>query len=133
MGDKGKVALLTGVPGAFNLEERIRGFKDGVKDYPGIQIVKTVACNDDINQGVQVVEETMQANPDLNGWFFVGLWPLFAEARFHEALGRGRQGREAEDDRLRHPARGARIREGRLPRPGWSARSTGAGAMTPSR
>ena len=79
MGTKGKVALLTGVPGAFNLEERIRGFKDGVKKYPGIQIVKTVACNDDINQGVQVVEETMQANPDLNGWFFVGLWPLFAK------------------------------------------------------
>jgi ribose transport system substrate-binding protein len=79
MGETGKVALLTGVPGAFNLEERIRGFKDGVKDYPGIEIVTTVACNDDINQGVQVVEETMQAHPDLNGWFFVGLWPLFAE------------------------------------------------------
>ena len=78
MGKSGKVALLTGVPGAFNLEERIRGFKDGVKAYPGVQIVKTVACNDDINQGVQVVEETMQANPDLKGWFFVGLWPLFA-------------------------------------------------------
>jgi ribose transport system substrate-binding protein len=79
MGTKGKVALLTGVPGAFNLEERIRGFKDGVKDYPDIQIVATVACNDDINQGVQVVEDTMKANPDLSGWFFVGLWPLFAE------------------------------------------------------
>jgi len=78
MGTSGKVALLTGVPGAFNLEERIRGFKDGVKGYPGIQIVKTVACNDDINQGVQVVEETMQSNPGLKGWFFVGLWPLFA-------------------------------------------------------
>jgi ribose transport system substrate-binding protein len=78
MGTSGKVALLTGVPGAFNLEERIRGFKDAVKKYPGIQIIKTVACNDDINQGVQVVEETMQANPDLKGWFFVGLWPLFA-------------------------------------------------------
>ncbi len=78
MGTKGKVALLTGVPGAFNLEERIRGFKDGVKQYPDIQIVKTVACNDDINLGVQVVEETMQATPDLSGWFFVGLWPLFA-------------------------------------------------------
>jgi len=78
MGTSGKVALLTGVPGAFNLEERIRGFKDGVKGYPGIQIVKTVACNDDINQGVQVVEETMLSNPDLTGWFFVGLWPLFA-------------------------------------------------------
>jgi ribose transport system substrate-binding protein len=72
------VALLTGVPGAFNLEERIRGFKDVIKGYPNIQIVTTVACNDDINQGVQVVEETMQSNPDLKGWFFVGLWPLFA-------------------------------------------------------
>jgi ribose transport system substrate-binding protein len=79
MGEEGKVALLTGVPGAFNLEERIRGFKDGVADYPGIEIVTTVYCNDDINLGVQVVEETMQAYPDLDGWFFVGLWPLFAE------------------------------------------------------
>ncbi|MCX6089626.1 MAG: sugar-binding protein [Candidatus Atribacteria bacterium] len=79
MGTKGKVALLTGVPGAMNLEERIRGFKEGIKAYPDIKIVTTVACDDDINKGVQVVEETMQANPDLNGWFFVGLWPLFAE------------------------------------------------------
>jgi len=79
MGTKGKVALLTGVPGAFNLEERIRGFKDGIKQYPDIQIVSTVACDDDINKGVQVVEETMQAHPDLNGWFFVGVWPLFAK------------------------------------------------------
>ncbi|HEY8498115.1 MAG TPA: sugar-binding protein [Limnochordales bacterium] len=79
MGTRGKVALLTGVPGAFNLEERIRGFRDEIAKYPGIQIVRTVYCNDDINLGVQVVEETMQAYPDLNGWFFVGLWPLFAE------------------------------------------------------
>jgi ribose transport system substrate-binding protein len=79
MGKSGKVALLTGVPGAFNLEERIRGFKDEVKKYPDIQIVTTVACNDDIPTGVRVVEETMQANPDLKGWFFVGLWPLFAK------------------------------------------------------
>jgi ribose transport system substrate-binding protein len=78
MGTKGKVALLTGVPGAFNLEERIRGFKDGIQGTD-IEIVTTVACNDDINLGVQVVEEAMQANPDLNGWFFVGVWPLFAE------------------------------------------------------
>ena len=78
MGKDGKVALLTGVPGALNLEERIRGFKDGIKDYPGIKVVTTVACYDDINQGVQVVEEAMQAHPDLNGWFFVGLWPMFA-------------------------------------------------------
>jgi len=79
MGTSGEVAILTGVPGAFNLEERIRGFKDGIQDYPDIKVVTTVACDDDINKGVQVVEETMQAHPDLDGWFFVGLWPLFAE------------------------------------------------------
>ena len=79
MGEEGKVALLTGVPGAFNLEERIRGFEDGLADYPNIEIVSTVYCNDDINLGVQVVEETMQAYPDLDGWFFVGLWPLLAD------------------------------------------------------
>ena len=79
MGKKGKVALLTGVPGALNLEERIRGFKDGIKDYPDIKIITTVACYDDINKGVEVVEETTLAHPDLNGWFLVGLWPLFAE------------------------------------------------------
>jgi ribose transport system substrate-binding protein len=76
---KGKIALLTGVPGAYNLEERIRGFKDQSSLYPNLQIVATAVSNDDINVGVQVVEETMQAYPDLDGWFFVGMWPLFAE------------------------------------------------------
>jgi len=76
---KGQVALLTGVPGAYNLEERIRGFKDGIAKYSSIRIVATAVSDDDINQGVQVVEETMQAHPDLEGWFFVGMWPLFAE------------------------------------------------------
>jgi ribose transport system substrate-binding protein len=79
MGTRGKVAILTGVPGAFNLEERIRGFKEGIAQYPDIEVVTTVATNDDINLGVQVLEETMQAYPDLNGWFFAGMWPLFAE------------------------------------------------------
>jgi ribose transport system substrate-binding protein len=79
MGPSGQVALLTGVPGAYNLEQRIRGFTDALAAYPGIEIVTTVACNDDINLGVQVVEEVMQAHPELDGWFFVGMWPLFAE------------------------------------------------------
>ncbi|MBN1440483.1 MAG: sugar-binding protein [Anaerolineales bacterium] len=73
----GKVAILTGVPGAANLEARITGFKEGVAGS-NLEIVTTVACNDDISTGVQVVEETMQKYPDLNGWFFVGLWPLLA-------------------------------------------------------
>jgi ribose transport system substrate-binding protein len=44
-----------------------------------MQVVATIASNEDINLGVQGVEETMQAHPDLRGWFFVGLWPLVAD------------------------------------------------------
>ena len=79
MGPQGKVAVLTGVPGAHNLEQRVAGFEEVVQLYPGIDIVVTVISNDDINLGVQVVEEAMHAYPDLDGWFFVGMWPLFAD------------------------------------------------------
>ena len=79
MGTQGKVAVLTGVPGASNLEVRIQGFKEGLAAYPSIKIVATVVTNDDINLGVQAVEETMQAHPDLTGWYFAGMWPLFAK------------------------------------------------------
>ena len=79
MGTEGKVAILTGVPGADNLEERIRGFRDGLAAYPNINIIATVVTNDDINLGVQAVEDTMQAHPDIKGWYFAGMWPLFAD------------------------------------------------------
>jgi ribose transport system substrate-binding protein len=76
---KGKVAILTGVPGSYNMEERIRGFTDVVSYFSEVSILTTVASNDDINLGVQVLEETMQTFPELDGWFFAGMWPLFAE------------------------------------------------------
>jgi ribose transport system substrate-binding protein len=79
MGTQGKVAILTGVPGADNLEERIRGFREGLANYPDIQVIATVVTNDDINLGVQAVEDTMQAHPDIKGWYFAGMWPLFAD------------------------------------------------------
>jgi ribose transport system substrate-binding protein len=73
----GKVALLSGVPGAANLEARIKGFEDAVAGT-NIQVTQKVFCDDDTAKGVAVIEEAMTANPDLNGWFFVGLWPIFA-------------------------------------------------------
>jgi ribose transport system substrate-binding protein len=72
-----KTALLTGILGAFNLEERIRGFKDGVKGT-NVEIVSIQTCEDDINKAVQVIDDFTNANPDLGGWFFIGGWPFFA-------------------------------------------------------
>ncbi len=76
---EGKVAVLTGVPGGLNLEQRVRGFRDAVDAYPGISIVAVVASNEDISRGVQGVEDVMQTHGDLRGWFFAGMWPLFAD------------------------------------------------------
>ncbi|MEN6393253.1 MAG: sugar-binding protein [Anaerolineaceae bacterium] len=75
----GKVALLSGVPGAANLEERIKGFEDALVGS-NLEVVQKVFCDDDVSKGVTVVEEAMTANPDLDGWFFVGFWPINAGA-----------------------------------------------------
>lgn len=72
-----ETALLTGILGAYNLEERIRGFKDGVKGT-NVEIVSIQTCEDDINKAVQVIDDFTNANPGLDGWFFVGGWPFFA-------------------------------------------------------
>lgn len=75
--DGGKVAILTGVIGAFNLEERIRGFKDATQDS-GIEVVDILAGEDDINKSVEVVNTYTLANKEkFDAWFFDGGWPLF--------------------------------------------------------
>lgn len=77
LGRKGKIAVLTGTPGALNLEERIQGLRDYIKEYPDIRIVSTQACYDDINKAVSQMEAVQQAHKDLNGWILVGGWGLF--------------------------------------------------------
>lgn len=74
---KVETALLTGILGAFNLEERIRGFKDGIKGS-NVEVVSIQTCEDDINKAVQVIDDFTNANPNLDGWFFIGGWPFFA-------------------------------------------------------
>jgi len=77
MGPEGTVAIMTGTPGADNLEVRIQGVKEVLGQYPKIKIVSIQACDDDISKGVAQVEAVLQAHPDLGGWAMVGGWPLF--------------------------------------------------------
>ena len=76
--DGGKVAILTGVLGAPNLEERIRGFKETVEGS-NIEVMPVQTGNDDVQTSVDVVGQYTAANPDLAAWFFVGGWPYFAD------------------------------------------------------
>jgi ribose transport system substrate-binding protein len=72
-----ETAILTGVPGAHNLEERIRGFEDTIEGT-NIEVVTIQAGEDDINKSVQVIEDYTRAHPDLDAWWFDGGWPFFA-------------------------------------------------------
>ena len=74
---KVKLAMLTGVLGSYNLEQRIKGFKDGAQGAD-IEYLSIQACDDDINKAVTVMEQYTKANPDMGAWFVVGGWPFIA-------------------------------------------------------
>ena len=73
-------AILTGGLGAFNLNERIRGFKDTVKKANlKIKYTSTMACDDDTNRAVELMEQYVRANPKLDAFFVAGGWPYFSK------------------------------------------------------
>jgi ribose transport system substrate-binding protein len=65
LGGTGKVAIITGGLGALNLNERIEGLKSALP--PEIEIVDTVATDEDLQKGLGVSEALLRAHPDLNG------------------------------------------------------------------
>lgn len=76
----GKVAILTGVLGAPNLEARIDGFEETLAASGSkIEIMPVQTGEDDVQKSVEVIAQYTAANPDLAGWFFVGGWPYFAD------------------------------------------------------
>jgi ribose transport system substrate-binding protein len=66
MGDSGKVVISTNI-GASNSEEKIRGFKDFLADYPGIEVVATVDDQTQVREGADALKPVLQANPDVTG------------------------------------------------------------------
>jgi len=74
--NSGSVAILTGVLGAHNLEERVRGVRENLPE--GIEVVTVEPCDDNLVKALQVIENVTKVHPDLDGWVMVGGWPLFA-------------------------------------------------------
>jgi ribose transport system substrate-binding protein len=74
LGGKGKVAILTGSLVMANLNERIEGVKEVFAEkYPDIEIVDTIATDDDFAKGLDVSEAMLRAHPDLNGVIAVSM------------------------------------------------------------
>jgi len=87
----GKYAIITGGLGAENLNERIKGVHDGLKQAGVADKFTEVSgspfpCNDDVNRAVQLIEQALAAHPDLSGVVAVGGWPLFAPEAYKQAL-----------------------------------------------
>lgn len=69
LGGKGKVAILEGIPGHETGDSRLKGFRGAVAGSPGIQIVSSQTANWERDQGYNVFQNMLQAQPDIQGLF----------------------------------------------------------------
>lgn len=69
VGAKGKVFTLNTKPGISTSDERVRGFEDGLKDFPEIEYLGVQFNDDDTTKATSVTSAMLQRNPDLAGIF----------------------------------------------------------------
>lgn len=68
MGNKGKVIIID-QPNLASVQERVKGFEDAMKKYPGITIVAKPSGEGQRAKASQVMEDMLQAHPDVTGVF----------------------------------------------------------------
>lgn len=67
--DTGKVAYLTALAGAQSLNDRDKGFLEGLKKYPGLTIVEHRVGNNQPSRALSDSEDLLTRHPDLVGLF----------------------------------------------------------------
>jgi ribose transport system substrate-binding protein len=68
-GGRSKVAILEGIPGHETGDSRIKGFRDAIRNSPGITVVASQTANWEREQGFAVFQNIMQAHRDLDTVF----------------------------------------------------------------
>ena len=71
IGGKGKVMALMNSPAANVAQQRLRGFTDELKNYPGITFLGPQYSNNQTVKAAGIVTATVAANPDLAGIFTI--------------------------------------------------------------
>ncbi|WP_406330166.1 substrate-binding domain-containing protein [Streptomyces sp. NBC_00203] len=69
LGGKGKIVILQGLAGTSASRERGAGFAEGLKAYPGIEVVAQQPADFDRTKGLDVMTNLLQAHPDIQGVF----------------------------------------------------------------
>jgi len=78
MGDKGNVAILAGNESAPNLQNRVKAIKDELgANHPNMKIIGTFYHKETPEEAAAMVQSTTTSHPEINGWAFIGGWPLF--------------------------------------------------------
>jgi ribose transport system substrate-binding protein len=71
IGGKGKVMALMNSPAANVAQQRLKGFTDELKNYPGITFLGPQYSNNQTVKAAGIVSATVAANPDLAGIFTI--------------------------------------------------------------
>jgi ribose transport system permease protein len=69
LGGKGRIVILQGTAGTSASRERGAGFAEGLKDYPGIQVLAKQPADFDRTKGLDVMTNLLQANRGIDGVF----------------------------------------------------------------
>lgn len=68
-GGRAKVALLEGIPGHQTGDARLQGFREAIREAPGITVVASQTANWERDQGFTVFQNMLQAHPDIDAVF----------------------------------------------------------------
>ncbi len=79
LGGQGTIAILAGNQNAPNLQKRAEGVRLEAAKYPGIKVVGTYYHVETPQDAAAKVLEVTGVNPEINGWAFIGGWPLFTK------------------------------------------------------
>ena len=69
LGGKGTVVVLQGTAGTSAARDRGQGFTEGIKAFPGIQVVAQQPADFDRTKGLDVMTNLLQSHPGINGVF----------------------------------------------------------------
>jgi ribose transport system substrate-binding protein len=67
VGGKGRIAILTKV-GQPNLEERVRGYREALAKFPGIELVRVADTKSEVPMAAQAAAAVLSSIPDLAGF-----------------------------------------------------------------
>jgi ribose transport system substrate-binding protein len=79
MGGKGTVAVLAGNQSAPNLQNRVAGVKSALAKLPEMKLNEPGVFyhTETPEKAAEAVQTAQNANPGIQGWVFIGGWPLF--------------------------------------------------------